>query len=545
MFLDWSIVPAPAHSSTWLRRLFLRSQHKAMSNSQPFGAQPSSANESFQLLDPKSQTQPQGITRVLKGQVLLTAGGAIYAAMNLNPMGLGACLLSGGLACLSLNWLSRWQTSILQLRQQLRSQTRELARLTAVNHSLSEQLNHQPDLADQLTQAEAAVLQSEKMATLGMLMAGVAHEINTPLGAIQASAENLDFSMGQTLQYLPQLCRCLGEDQLMAWAQLLTWAEQDKGNRSSRQERQLKRELQAKLEALNLENGRSIAAILSPMGIEQDLAPILPILMSPDVDLILDAAYNLNAIQANGKNIGVAIGRANNIVASLRNYARKGSQVKPILSDLRTGIDTVLTLYQNKLKHGIEVHKQYEDVPQLLCYPEELDQAWANLIGNAIQAMDGKGQLDIALTQAAKCLMITITDSGPGIPEEAQAQIFTPYFTTKPMGEGSGLGLSITQKIIQRHGGSIALDSSPGQTSFRISLPLEVAHNLEGEASGEPSGSHSADGFCSGSSHRGMVSPRNDSGAVAGSTALPQAEGAVSISPSVSAPSESQVPTVP
>ena len=506
-----------------------------MSNPQPLGAQTQPAGDLPQSLDPKIQAQPQGTSMVLKGQLLLAAGGAIYAVLGLHLFWVSLCLAMGGLTYFCLSRLSQWQADITPLRQQLQAHKRELASLTAVNQSLSHQLESQASLTEQLNQAEAAALQSEKMATLGMLMAGVAHEINTPLGAIQASAENLDFSLGQTLQYLPQLCRCLGKEQLVAFSQLLTWAEQDKGNRSSRQERQLKRELKDKLEALNIENARSIATILSPMGIEQELDPILPILTSPDVDMILDAAYNLNAIQDNGNNIGMAIGRANNIVASLRNYARKGSQSQPALSDLRTGMDTVLTLYQNKLKHGVEVQKNYEDVPPLLCYPEELDQAWANLIGNAIQAMDGKGQLVISLTQEEGQLIITITDSGPGIPQEAQSQIFAPYFTTKPMGEGSGLGLSITQKIIKRHGGSIELESRPGKTSFRIHLPLDVAYNSVDRAGAEPIGLITAETSSSNCDGEELSLPGS----------LRQNSSAMSSSLSASPPSACQVPTVP
>jgi len=363
----------------------------------------------------------------------------------------------------------------------LQAQANEISRLTAQNQSLKDQLTCQQTLVEQLHQAEAAMLQAEKMATLGMLMAGVAHELNTPLGAIKASAENLDVSVIQILRSLPQLCKHLDDEKRAAIALLLSWAEADPGNRSSREERQLRRAIKAKLQALDIDDALSLAATLSAMGVVQALEPILPILRSPHVELFLDAAHNLSMIQQNGKNITTAVSRADSTVSSLRNYIRKGSHDQPALTDLRSGIETVLTLYQSKLKHGIEVRARYDDVPLLLCYPEELEQAWANLIGNAIQAMDGKGTLDIALIQAGQDIQISITDSGPGIPVTHQSQIFAPYYTTKPRGEGSGLGLAITQKIIGRHRGLIEVDSSPGKTRFCVSLPLSGLTSTSGE----------------------------------------------------------------
>ena len=134
----------------------------------------------------------------------------------------------------------------------------------------------------------------------------------------------------------------------------------------------------------------------------------------------------------------------------------------------------VLTLYQNQLKQGIEVIKHYEEIPKMACYPDELNQAWINLIHNAIpiHAMNGKGTLELCLSQKGPFIAISIIDSGHGIPDDIKSRIFEPFFTTKPPGEGSGLGLDIVKKIIDKHNGLIKVDSIPGKTTFTVSLPI-------------------------------------------------------------------------
>ena len=130
----------------------------------------------------------------------------------------------------------------------------------------------------------------------------------------------------------------------------------------------------------------------------------------------------------------------------------------------------------NQLKHGVEVRKQYADnVPDILCYPDELIQVWTNLIHNALQAMADKGVLTIKVVREANDIVISITDNGPGIREEIRDRIFEPFFTTKPAGEGSGLGLDICRRIVERHDGQITVESEPGRTTFTVRLQIKTA----------------------------------------------------------------------
>ncbi|WP_404783406.1 ATP-binding protein [Altericista sp. CCNU0014] len=325
---------------------------------------------------------------------------------------------------------------------------------------------------EQLEVAQEELIQSEKMAALGQLIAGIAHEINTPLGVIQASIGNISGSLKQSLKELPLLLQNLSPEHLDAFFSLLNRAQQSKELLSSREERQLKRAFKQSLVAQGLAHADSLADILSKMGISVSLEPILPLLQFPDSIQILNAAYQLYAIENNSQNIQLAVERASRIVYALKNYIHHGISGAKTNASVTEGIDVVLILYQNQLKRGVQVTKTYETVPQLLCHPEELIQVWSNLIGNAIQAMNYDGKLNIAVSQQDRHVVVRITDSGPGIPPEIQDKIFQPFFTTKPMGEGSGLGLDIVYKIVKKHHGKIEAIGQPGQTTFSVWLPL-------------------------------------------------------------------------
>ena len=132
-----------------------------------------------------------------------------------------------------------------------------------------------------------------------------------------------------------------------------------------------------------------------------------------------------------------------------------------------------LKYYQNYLKQGIEIIKDYEDVPEILCYLDELNQVWTNLIHNSIQAMNGVGKITIEIKLIEnENLLISIEDNGPGIPPQIKDKIFEPFFTTKPRGEGSGLGLHIIKKILEKHNAQLQLETEPGKTKFEVKIPI-------------------------------------------------------------------------
>lgn len=327
--------------------------------------------------------------------------------------------------------------------------------------------------SEQIARSQQALVQSEKMAALGQLVAGVAHELNTPLGAIVASVGNIATALDHSLTELP---RVLGESSpadIDGLRRLLTDTESAHGALTSREERDIRSQLQARLEALEVPDARKVARMLVAMRAGGDLAPHLELLRSPRADLLLACASDLSALRRNSGTIRTAADRAAKIVFALKSYAHPGSaEGVPVEASLAENLETVLTLYQNQIKHGVEIVRGFEDPGIVRGRHEELNQVWTNLVHNALQAMQYRGRLELRVGKEADRVRVQVIDSGAGIPEAVRRRIFEPFYTTKGQGEGSGLGLSISHDIVERHHGTIEVESRPGRTAFTVTLPI-------------------------------------------------------------------------
>lgn len=326
---------------------------------------------------------------------------------------------------------------------------------------------------EQLKTAQQELIQSEKMVALGQLVAGVAHEINTPLGAINSSINSIANFWETYLEKLPIFFKELSPERQEDFFALLKKSNNRVIPLSTREQRQIKRNLVSQLKEYSIDKTTTIANYLVGVEVYDNLENFLPLLKDPNSEEILKIAYQFANVQTSSRNIRTAAERAAKVVFALKTYARYDSTGKKIKANILEGIETVLTLYHNKIKYGVEVIKEFDNsLPLILCYPDELNQVWTNLIHNALQAMEYHGSLKIIVTQLDAQIKASITDNGKGIPPEIMSKIFQPFFTTKPSGEGSGLGLDIVKKIIEKHDGNIEVNSVPGQTTFTVYLPV-------------------------------------------------------------------------
>ncbi|MCS7152367.1 MAG: ATP-binding protein [Bacteroidia bacterium] len=350
------------------------------------------------------------------------------------------------------------------------------AELNSLNASLEERVQKRTqelqETLRELRSAQQQLILSEKMAALGQLVAGVAHEINSPLGAVKGSAETLLEALPQLLHLLSQAATNAPENLVHALRWLQSYFQE--GQRpllTSKEERALRKRYLNELEAHGIPEAETVARRLVEAGlITEDLTPLLPTLTAPEG---LDILYLFGQLKLQLENIVTAANRTRKTVFALKSYAHTTDHTKPTLTRIEESIETILTLYQNQLKQGITVHTEYDPhLPPLYLFSDEIGQVWTNLIQNAIQAMQGRGDLYIEARLMSNQLSVSFTDTGPGIPPEILPRIFEPFFTTKPKGEGTGLGLDICRRIVQKHRGNITVESQPGRTTFTVTLPL-------------------------------------------------------------------------
>jgi signal transduction histidine kinase len=337
-----------------------------------------------------------------------------------------------------------------------------------------------------LRETQAALRQSEKMAQLGILSAGIAHELNNPAAAVLRGARQLEAAVEELRAGPASVAGLrLSGPQMEELKRLLE--EGSRPNRPAVEASPLERSdrqdaLERWLDGHGVAGAERLAGELAEMGYGPEGLEELARLYSPhqleELLPLISAAHRAGCLL---EEISLGAGEIASIVKALKSYVYL-DQAPVQEVDVHEGLENTLIILRHKLKAGIAVRKDFDPaLPRIEAHGGELNQVWTNLIDNAAYSLRAQGEIVLRTRRDGDWIVVEVQDNGPGIPEQLQSKVFALFFTTKPLGQGTGQGLNISYNIVRRHGGSIDFRSKPGSTVFTVRLPLKLPQVADGE----------------------------------------------------------------
>jgi signal transduction histidine kinase len=330
-------------------------------------------------------------------------------------------------------------------------------------------------MSDRIRETTRMEQQRDRLASLGKLSAGLAHELNNPASAAKRATSQLR----DLLKRIRDASHELGRRDLSAAQKSeiekmeATFVRHDEPPPDALTIADLEDQIDSLLRSHGQNDLWQMAADLARKNVKPEALESLFAILDTDtaraalvrIAASLDVATLLNEIES-------STSRISDLVGAIKEYTYMDQT--PVQNvDIVKSLETTLTIMNHKLKHGVVVRREYQKMPLLVnSFGSELNQIWTNLIDNATDAMDGKGELKIKTYREDNFVVVEIVDNGPGIVPEIQSHIFEPFFTTKGVGQGTGLGLDTVQRIVKKHRGNIQTISKPGETSFQVRLPL-------------------------------------------------------------------------